>query len=264
MRTHSRGLGVRLVAAVLGTVLLAGGAVGGVAVLQARAAMRDDILSASLAAADMAAAQTASYVADTRGAVVLLADRIDAQRAMEQHDNDYLDDVLEQWSPRNPHNDGVFLFAEDGTLLADGVGKDGGGRTTVTERDWFKAVRITHQSTFGEPTASRGTGHPVVPLAAPVFDTNRTLRGIMVAPISLSSLSVMMVNVRINDNSRAVLIDLDRDLTLANADGEHLLEPSVLAAEANAHLHDDRGVLETTLQDGTPILAAVAPVPGQR
>ena len=130
------------------------GAVGGVAVLQARAALRDGILSASLAAADMAAAQTASYVADTRGTVMLLADRFDVQRAMERHDDDYLDDVLEQWSARNPHNDGVFLFADDGTLLADGVGKDGGGKTTVTERDWFKAVRITHLVDVRVPISS--------------------------------------------------------------------------------------------------------------
>src|SRR3954452_20183636 len=175
MVRRSRGLGVRLVAVVLGAVLVAGGAVGSVAVLQARAALRGDILSASQAAADMAAAQTAVYVADTRTNVLLLANRLDVQRAIERHDDDYLDDVLEQWSARNPHNDGVFLFAEDGTLLADGVGKESGGKsTTASERDWFKAVRITHQSTFGEPTASRGTGHPVVPLAAPVFDTNRT------------------------------------------------------------------------------------------
>ena len=109
MVAHSRGLGVCLVAAVLGTVLLAGGVVGSVALLQARVALRDDILSAS----QPAAVQTASYVADTRGNV-LLADRLDVQTAMDRHDNDYLDDVLEQWSTRNPHNDSVFLFAEDG------------------------------------------------------------------------------------------------------------------------------------------------------
>src|SRR6185503_18901915 len=107
----------------------------------------------------MAAVQTASYVADNRGNVLLLADRLDVQAAMDRHDNEYLDDALEQWSSRNPHNDGVFLFAEDGTLLADGLGKNNGGKSTsATERDWFKAVRITHQPNFGEPTASRGTG----------------------------------------------------------------------------------------------------------
>ncbi len=63
-RLRSR-LGTRLVAAVAGTALLAGSVVGSVAVLQARAALREDILTSSLASAELAADQTLNYVTDS-------------------------------------------------------------------------------------------------------------------------------------------------------------------------------------------------------
>ncbi len=63
-RLRSR-LGTRLVAAVAGTALLAGSVVGSVAVLQARAALREDILTSSLASAELAADQTLNYATDS-------------------------------------------------------------------------------------------------------------------------------------------------------------------------------------------------------
>jgi PAS domain S-box-containing protein len=210
----------------------------------------------------MAAIQTANYVRDTHQASLLLAQRADVRQAIEHKDWFPLEASLRQWATMNPHSDGVFLFSPDGGLLADGIGRGPNNSTRVAERDWFQAVLTTGQPSMGEPTASRGTGHAVVPLGIPVYDSHGSLQGIMVTSIALEALSEMLDSVHVDGETQATLIDLDRGLVLADPAQRQLITPNSVVDNARAQLGSDRGVLSTSLDGGTPVLAAMAPVPG--
>jgi diguanylate cyclase (GGDEF)-like protein/PAS domain S-box-containing protein len=258
-------LGTRLAAAVVGTALLAGSAVGTVAVLQARDTLRASIQSRSLAAAELAADQTLNYVTDARNDALLLASRSDIRSSVEQSDWAALVPQLRQWLDMNPHNDTVTIFDLDGMARAAGASSvtaraDNAPRS-VADRDWFQRVLATGQPSLGTPTASRGSGRPVVPFGVPIFATDGTLRAIMVAPISLSALSEMLLKVRVDDDSSAAIDDIQRGVILADADLSRLLQPTQSAFDTS-HIRSEgeRALFETNVPDGTQVLAAFAPV----
>ncbi len=263
-RIRSR-LGTRLVAAVVGTALLSGSVVGAVAVVQARSAVREDVLASNMATAQLAADQTHGYVTDAQNAVLLLASRGDIRGAVEREDWRQVSSELAQWAPMNPHNDGVAVFGLDGVFRAgamDTSERPNGGQVSIVDRDWFHAVLATGLPSRGEPTASRGTGRPVVPFGVPIFSSHGELRAVIVAPISLHGLSEMLLRMRVDNDSLAAIDDLQRDVVLADAEPTHLLKSTRAAfdtAPIDSH-KDESALFETNLADGTHVLAAFAPV----
>src|SRR5689334_11444956 len=113
-------LASRLIGLIVVVGLLAGSLVGIVALQQSRSAMRGEILQRSLAAADLAAALTAEYFAQTEADARELAARPGVIKAVDSNDTADLTDDLEGWLSEHPHVQGAATFDFNGKVLASG------------------------------------------------------------------------------------------------------------------------------------------------
>src|SRR5579864_318112 len=128
-------LAARLVGLIIVVGLLAGSIVGMVAMQQTRSAMRNEILQRSGAAADLAAALTAEYFAQTEADARELAGRPGVQAALTSGNLSQLAMDFERWLPEHPHAQGVAAFDVNGNVLA-GARPDAAARPVRADSDW--------------------------------------------------------------------------------------------------------------------------------
>lgn len=265
VRTVRAGLRLQLVVLVALSTLLVGGAVGAVAISAARNALRDNILNASLSTADLAAAMTANYLADTETSAQELATRPLVQAAAGRGELASLTPELVHWVTEHPQLGTVAIMDLRGTNAASGLPNQPVPPEGSTQRDWFQGVLTTGAPYLGAPGLSRVTGRPRVPYGVPIRDDRGTLRGVLVASISLEALSETLTAVHVGGHARLSLADTERHIILAHVDPQRILQPASGRNEASRRLYaGERGTLETPNSTGEMTLSAFTQVPGMK
>src|ERR1700738_1087660 len=132
-------LGLQVIGVAVVMAMLGGGVVGVVVTHSARSALRDNILSNSLATADLAAVLSATYMDDARAAVRELAG--DPTLGVAAHEGNLREVNLdiERWSAEHPNITGVLNDLDGIVLAVNGPDKSSLGqkRTSV---DWVQAI----------------------------------------------------------------------------------------------------------------------------
>ncbi len=148
-------LGLQVIGVATLMALLGGGVVGVVVTDRARSALREHILSDSLAAADLASALAASYMGEAQATSTELASRPTLRTAAGNGDLSSLNLDLERWSVEHP-NLSAFITDIDGIKRAtNSTDKSTFGQDRSAE-DYFQGAITT-----GQPTAcKRPSGAP--------------------------------------------------------------------------------------------------------
>jgi diguanylate cyclase (GGDEF)-like protein len=263
-RLFRRRLAFQLVASFLATALLAGAAVGTLSALQARSALREQVLSANLAAVDLAATHAAIYVAGVQASARFLATSPTLQAAIEQGNFASLAAELEHWQTFNPHAETVTFFDVDLVSRASGIeGKSLVGQKYLPATTWRDTMRATGQATLGPPVVSKATGRPVVQYAIPIYDQHGVILGDVSVDISITLLSDTLTSIHVAPSARPGLTDLDQQLILIHRDPSRVFTRTTGRNEAMNHLAKrERGVMDTQNSTGQHNLAAFAPVEG--
>jgi diguanylate cyclase (GGDEF)-like protein/PAS domain S-box-containing protein len=256
------GLGLQVICVAALMALVGGGVVGLAVTDRARAALRDNILSNSLATADLATTVSASYVEDAEAATRELASRPTVQAAARTEDLGSLNVELERWVVEHPQ---LSLFISDlhGVVRVTGLVDKSAVGTDRSDQDWFQGPSANGQPMLGAPGLSPVTHRARVPYSVPLRDETGVMRGVLTVSIQLDGLSTIITSVHVGQNARASLIDLDHGVILAHVDATRVLTPFSVKNNATQRLQaGDRGVLEDTTGTGESVLAAFAQVPG--
>jgi diguanylate cyclase (GGDEF)-like protein/PAS domain S-box-containing protein len=254
-------LPARLVGLIILVGLLAGSLVGIAALDQTRSALRNEILQRSLAAADLAAALTGEYFAQTEADARELAARPGVQHALEEGNYDQLTVDLERWLPEHSHAQGVAAFDFNGNSVANGAPTS--TKTTVrADTDWLIYVSRTNQPVLGTPGRGLVSKTPRIPYGIPLDDTHGQLHKVLLVSVSLDALSRTLEHANTAPGARISLVDLERNVILADVDNSRLLQPLPRAAAVAHLLAGERGTAEAPSSDGDNALSAYVPVQG--
>ena len=257
-------LATRLVALVVLVALLSGGAVGALVINRARQALREDILHSSLAAADLAASVAVGYMNGAEDGIRDLAGSAEVESAAVSGDLDQATPALERWLRQHPNLERVGLVDLNGTTRATSqADKSTVGLQINVERDWFQGALASGEPFLGAPGLSTGTQQPSVPYATPVRDEAGTLRAILLARISLGSLSDTLNSVPVSSNTRTSVNDIVHGVVLANVDKRRILTPVTGKNLATTMMRaGQRGAIDNINSTGQLTLAAFTPVAG--
>jgi PAS domain S-box-containing protein len=255
-------LGLQVIGVAALMALLGGGVVGLVLTDRARSALRDNILSNSLAATDLATALAASYMGDAQAAARELASRPAVQTAVSNGDFSSLDLDLDRWIIEHPNLDVVISDLNGVTRVTSLSDKSSVGVIRLDE-DWFQGPMTTGQPYLGSPGLSEVTRESRIPYGIPLRDDAGVIRGVLTASIQLDALSNVITSIHVGPNARASLTDLERGIILAHVDATRILSPELGKNRAAQYMQaGERGVLEDTTSSGENVLAAFGPVPG--
>ena len=255
-------LGLQVISVTTLMALVGGGVVGVIMTDHARSALRDNILSNSLATADLAATLSAAYMNDAQAAARELASRPSLRAAAGDGNLASLNLDLERWSVEHP-TVSAFVTDQDGIKRATGLSdKSTLGENRMAE-DYFQAVITTGQPFRAAPGISPVTNKPRIPYAVPLRDEAGDVRGVLIASIQLDTLSNIITSIHVGQNARASLSDLERGILLVHVDPTRILSVASGKNLATQRMQaGGRGILEDTSSSGQSVLAAYAPVPG--
>jgi diguanylate cyclase (GGDEF)-like protein/PAS domain S-box-containing protein len=257
-----RGLGLQVVGLAAFVALVGGGLVGWAVTDRARSALRDSILSNSLATVDLATAVSASYTDDAEAAARDLASRPSVRAAVRAADFSALSADLERWMAEHP-NIAVSITDLDGVTQVSGLSDKSSIGQSRIDQDWFQRTITTGQPFLDAPSVSPVTHKARVPYDVPVRDETGAIRGVLTASIQLDALSNIITSIHVGHNARASLIDLQRGVVLAHVDATRILTPASSKNSAAQRMRaGERGVLEDMASTGEHVLAAFGPVPG--
>jgi len=99
----------------------------------------------------------------------------------------------------------VFLANASGNIFVDGSGGEY-KNVSVADRDYFKAA-LEGKSNVGSVTASKKTGKPIIPLAAPVFSQQKKIEGVVVILFKIDFMTKEIVNRKIGKSGYLFLVD---------------------------------------------------------
>jgi PAS domain S-box-containing protein len=257
------GLAPRFVLVVSLAALLAGGCIGLLAAQSSRDALRAQIFTSQLAAADLAAQFVSQHVQAAERATRLEAAAEATLRAVVDDTPERLQPRLAQVLAETPQLESIGIVDITGRIRTTAVPGSQNGGASATDRDWFQQVIATGQPSLGAPDVSRLTGDPVVLYAVPILDESATVRGVLVGAISLATLSETMSHIQTGATARTGLNDLERGIILAHVDPARILQPfSGRNPAISRSMTGERGSMEVTNSAGELDLTAFAPVPG--
>jgi diguanylate cyclase (GGDEF)-like protein len=258
-------LAARLVGLIVFVSLLAGSLVGIAALQQTRSALRNEILQRSLAAADLAAALTTEYFAQTQADARELAGRAGVQQAVASGDFANLNAMLERWLTEHPRAATVYVTDLNGVARATGRADTNLlGVSVAADKDWLMYVYRTHSPVMGEPGLGVATGAPRVPFAVPLKDEQGNLRDVLVVSISLDALSNTLHKADLGQNAELSLVDVERNIVLAHVDRSRELQPMPRTLAVAHLLAGQRDAIEAPSSQDERALTAFEPVPGGR
>lgn len=263
-RTRSRfGLAPKLIILVVLVALIVGAMVGALVLIKSRDALRGHIFINNLQTADLAARYAAHYVDLAKAAARELATRPLIIRAAANGSFAQARPELVRFMQLNPRFDsGVTIFDTRGIARVSGVATPLNIGKSSADRDWFQQVKATGKPYLGTPAISQTTGRPAVPYGVPILDERGKLCGVLVAGISISVLSDVIVKTQVGLEASAALVDFRRGgIILAHADPKRILNPVSGLNEATRRLlAGERGTLETINSMGERVLNAFSPV----
>lgn len=249
-------MALQLLVLVVGVAALAGGLAGAAAVQQARASTEETIAHEGQAAADLVGVYVREFVDSAQTAARELANRPDLRTRVSNDGLAGNDAVLERWLQDNRHADNVSLYDLEGINRSTGLlDKSVIGRVSIADRPYFIEAVTSGRPSMGVFSASRVTGRPTAPYAAPVLDERGSLKGVLVVGISLNALSDALATL---DFGRAVdigIVDIASRVTIASTDRARIFQPAPLTdamlGTASLPLHPQAS--EATLTAFAPV-----------
>lgn len=125
----------------------------------------------------------------------------------------------------NPQFSEIGATTPDGILFCDSTERD---RTfSVADRLYFSRTLSTHEFTVGEYVIGRVTTQPSLGLAYPILDDSQTLRGIVMAPLSLGWLARRISDIEIPVTGEIVLLDSYGNILIRDPDAQDWLGRNV-------------------------------------
>lgn len=95
-------------------------------------------------------------------------------------------------------------------------------------QEWYVIGKNTNKPVaWSAPYADSVSGITMVTATAPFYDSNKKLLGVTTADIDLSSLQDMIMNIKVEENSSAFLLDKD-GLYIAVADTDKVMKANIL------------------------------------
>ena len=115
----------------------------------------------------------------------------------------------------------MVLINREGKVYADSLnGKMKGINTT--DRDYFKNA-IQGKSSIGNPSPSKATGNPIIPLAVPVLSANEEVVGVMTIIVKIDYLSEKVAGAKLGRSGYAFVLDRNGTV-LVHPDKQHILK----------------------------------------
>lgn len=237
------------------------GAMSLLAVTVGRTSVREEVLSASLTAATLAARAMEQYVA---GAAAIMQEAPGRPKLSQEIRNENWGEasrVLDHLLRHFVQFDYVFLQDPHGVIraqvpAASTVGQD------FSSRDFFREAVRTRRLHISGLHASTATGRPVVAVAVPVTDGTNGLRGVLVGALSLERMSAFLSGIRPENHSRVYVVD-GAGAVIAHSGNPDLGQPSAMGSRPiiEAVLAGRSGTMEFPAPEtGEPLLGAYVPI----
>ena len=155
----------------------------------------------------------------------------------------------------------LVVVNEDGRLVAiSSRDKSQLGRVSSPNADVRRAMR-TGRTVVGAPQRSMLTGLPLVPLSVPIVAPEGHPAGALTGTLSLHRLGELIESVR-SETPRSLRVFDTTGTLLVGPDKSLMLAPSDELRTVAASLDGEPAARETVADDGTRVLATVAPVTG--
>ncbi|HMA68026.1 MAG TPA: methyl-accepting chemotaxis protein [Desulfosalsimonadaceae bacterium] len=156
----------------------------------------------------------------------------------------------------------MFLAGPEGVIYSDGKGGSYKG-VSVADRPYFQKAR-RGDALVGTPIASKVTGRPVVPVAAPVKTSAGSFIGALVAVVKTDFLADKITSVQIGETGYPFMVD-QNGTAIVHPDESIVLKANVeklpgMEAIARAALAGRTGVQHYTYK-GEEKIGGYAPVP---
>jgi len=259
------GLAPRLIGLVVMAALVTGGLVGVLLIQNSRTVVREAILEKNLAAAGLVAKFAENYIEGAETALRQLAVNSSFLHAVLENDLGEAEKHLAQFLQITARFDGASVYDAKGIGWASGLmGKWQNRGGSAADREWFQQALTLKKPYLGIPTLSRGSGHPVVSYAIPIFDDENRIHAVLVGGISLVALSEALNGLQTSTFARASLMDSrQRGVIIAHSHPQRILTPITGQNAAAMHaLSGERGSMETRSSSGGSDLAVFTPVSG--
>src|SRR5258706_14110314 len=253
----------RFTAFVVLAILLTGSLVSTLMIRRSQIALRQEIITNNLAAAELVADFAAQYVDGATTTLNILASSPQIVEIVASGNFNQTTVPLQLFLKSNKRLDGSSLIDLNGITRATGNIPLRGVGNSVRDRDWFQQAIATGKPYLGFPVISRGTGRPAIPYSVPIIDKQGEVRGVLVGGISLAALADAITKFGAGPSSRTWLTDLRQGgVILAHRDRKRILAPASGRNEAvRRMLKGERGAIASTDSQGITNLAAFAPVP---
>jgi len=243
--------------------LLAGGAVGYLAITTSRDSLRQEILNANLTQADLTAQFAAEYMTARQTNILVFASNPTLRQAVLNNTPEQAQTLLSQFAQVQAGLTGASIFDANGiqrvfsTVGAATIGQ------SFMYRDYVQQAITTSQPYLGVPTLSAATGKATAPYGVPILDDQGKVRGVLSGGISLAALSDALVKAGFGKDTDVSIIDTrNGGLIVADMHPERLLTQVSGEDEAVRRLlAGERSAIETVSSSGEKQLAAFASVP---
>jgi signal transduction histidine kinase len=237
------------------------GAMSLLAVTVSRTSVHDEVLSANLTAATLAARAIEQYVA---GAAAIMQEAPGRPKLNQEIRNENWGEasrVLANLLRHFVQFDYVFVQDPHGVIRArvppaSTIGQD------FSSRDFFREVVRTRRLYVSGLHASTATEPPVIAVAAPVTDAGNNLTGVLVAALSLERMGQFLSGIRPEDHSRIYVVDRG-GAVLAHSGGSEHARPSDMRSQPiiQAVLAGKSGTMEFRAPEtDEPLLGGYVPI----
>ena len=129
--------------------------------------------------------------------------------------------------------DDLYIFDSKGVLLVDWPEKPGRRALDMSARDYIQTVQRTLEPAISQPILGKSTGQPIIVLAAPVFDGQGRLAGIIGGVLNLNKPNLLgtLAQRRVGKLPvTSILASADR-VFIAHPDHSRILQPIPTAEE---------------------------------
>ncbi len=257
----SFGIATKLSLAIALLVTVSLGTMGVLAVVGSRRSLREQVQSANLTAATLAARAVEQYVAGAASIMREAPGRPKLGREIRSGNWPEAGTVLENFLRSFTQFDYVFVQDPQGIIRvrvpsAETVGQD------FSFRDFFQEVMRTRRPYISGVYVSKAARRPVVSIAVPVLDGDE-VRGVIVGALALGTLSEFVATV--GHEARGLVYVVDRHgLLIAQSGGT--ISPGTEVGGLpiiQAVLAGRSGSMEFDVPGGAePFLGAYVPIPG--
>lgn len=155
---------------------------------------------------------------------------------------------LKTYWDSKPQIQSLYVGMEDKTMHKPGAPKGYYDDYDPTERPWYIKAKESKKTVWTEPYQDFSTKQMVVTVATPVFDSSRSMIGVLGMDIALDSLSERMNEIVIGQNGYPVLVDSNMKI-MTHKELDLINQPIPVGAVVEALNESEEGVVKYTFDN---------------